>query len=75
MNLDDNLKKLLVGIRQGSYHPKASRIVEIPKSDGSRRPLAISCHEDKIVQEAVRRILERIYEPIFLKNASPVDSG
>ena len=30
------------------------------------RPLAISCTEEKIVQEAVRRILERIYEPHFL---------
>lgn len=66
-NLGDNLKKLRMKIRQGSYHPKPSRIVEIPKSDGSARPLAISCHEDKIVQEAVRRILERIYEPLFLE--------
>jgi group II intron reverse transcriptase/maturase len=56
-------------IRRGSYHPKPSRIVEIPKTDGSMRPLAISCYEDKIVQEALRRILERIYEPIFLKNS------
>jgi RNA-directed DNA polymerase len=65
-DLDRNLKELLIKIRQGSYHPKPSRIVEIPKADGSMRPLAISCHEDKIVQEAVKRILERIYEPIFL---------
>jgi len=66
-NLDENLKQLLMKIRKGAYQPKASRIVEIPKADGSTRPLAISCFEDKIVQEAVRRILERIYEPIFLK--------
>ncbi|HXH76020.1 MAG TPA: reverse transcriptase domain-containing protein [Bacteriovoracaceae bacterium] len=53
-------------IRTGAYRPKPSRIVEIPKSDGTTRPLAISCIEDKIVQLAVRNILERIYEPIFL---------
>jgi RNA-directed DNA polymerase len=64
--LDRNLKRLLMKIRQGGYHPRPSRIVEIPKSDGSLRPLAISCHEDKIVQEAVRRVLERVYEPLFL---------
>lgn len=63
--LDRNLKELLIRIRQGRYHPKPSRIVEIPKADGSMRPLAIACHEDKIVQDAVRRVLERIYEPIF----------
>ena len=63
--LDKSLQELLLKIRRGSYHPKASRIVEIPKIDGSTRPLAISCTEDKIVQEAVRRVLESIYEPIF----------
>jgi group II intron reverse transcriptase/maturase len=66
-NLEKNLEQLLIKIRRGSYHPKASRIVEIPKSDGSRRPLAIACFEDKIVQEAVRRIVEAIYEPVFLE--------
>ncbi|MEO5970597.1 MAG: reverse transcriptase domain-containing protein [Bdellovibrionia bacterium] len=66
-DLDNNLKNLLMKIRKGSYHPKPSRIVEIPKSDGGQRPLAISCHEDKIVQDAVKRILERIYEPNFLE--------
>ena len=64
--LESNLQELLKKIRNGSYYPKPSRIVEIPKVDGSKRPLAISCTEDKIVQEAVRRILERIYEPHFL---------
>ncbi|MCB1075354.1 MAG: group II intron reverse transcriptase/maturase [Simkania sp.] len=64
--LETNLQGLLKRIRNGSYYPKPSRIVEIPKVDGSMRPLAISCIEDKIVQEAVRCILERIYEPHFL---------
>jgi group II intron reverse transcriptase/maturase len=65
-NLEENLKHLLTQIRKGSYHPKPSRIREIPKADGSMRPLAIACFEDKIVQEAVRQIIERIYEPLFL---------
>ena len=64
--LEENLKQLLAKIRKGSYHPKPARIVQIPKSDGGVRPLAIACLEDKIVQEAVRRIMERIYEPMFL---------
>lgn len=64
--LESNLQELLKKIRNGSYYSKPSRIVEIPKADGSMRPLAISCIEDKIVQEAVRCILERIYEPHFL---------
>jgi group II intron reverse transcriptase/maturase len=66
-DLEANLENLLKMIRQGSYHPKASRIHEVAKADGSMRPLAISCFEDKIVQEAAKQIVERIFEPIFLE--------
>lgn len=70
-NLEKNLQSLLTKIRRGTYIPKPSRVVEIPKIDGTTRPLAIACMEDKIVQEACKRILERIFEPIFL----PVSFG
>jgi len=65
-NLEGNLTDLLIRIRRGTYTPKPSRIVEIPKEDGSKRPLAICCLEDKIIQSAMAKILEAIYEPIFL---------
>lgn len=65
-NLGSNLHELLCKIRNGSYYPKPTKTVEIPKNDGTTRPLAIACIEDKIVQEAVRRILEAIFEPHFL---------
>lgn len=64
--LEDNLQDLLVRIRKHAYKPQASRLVEIPKEDGSTRPLAISCYEDKIVQLAVSKILTAIFEPQFL---------
>jgi len=64
--LEDNLQDLLERIRRNAYKPQASRIVEIPKEDGSTRPLAISCFEDKIVQLAVSKILTSIFEPQFL---------
>ena len=70
-NLEENLKQLLVRIRRGTYRPKPARVVEIPKEDGSTRPLAISCLEDKLVQSAVNEILTSIYEPVFL----PVSYG
>jgi group II intron reverse transcriptase/maturase len=64
--LSANLDNLLDRIRHGTYKPKPSRITEIPKDDGSKRPLAIACFEDKLVQAAVSEILTKIYEPLFL---------
>jgi group II intron reverse transcriptase/maturase len=68
-NLENNLMQLVLKIRNGSYHPQPSRLVEIPKVSGGKRPLAISCLEDKIVQEAVKRIIERIFEPLFMNSS------
>jgi group II intron reverse transcriptase/maturase len=66
----------LFGLEQGeaisnkfkkhTYKWKAGRRVWIPKSGrGSKRPIDISTQEDRIVQEALRGILEAIYEPEF----------
>jgi group II intron reverse transcriptase/maturase len=69
INLEDNLQDLLRRIQGNAYKPQASRIVEIPKEDGSTRPLAIACFEDKLVQHAVNAILTKIYEPLFLPSS------
>jgi RNA-directed DNA polymerase len=65
-HLESNLQALHDKLCQQSYRPQPVRRVEIPKADGSMRPLGISCTEDKIVQEMVRRVLDAIYEPVFL---------
>ena len=39
--------------------------MEIPKENGKTRPLSIYCYEDKLVQEALREILEAVFEPVF----------
>ena len=36
-------------------------MVEISKDNGKMRPLSIYCYEDKLVQEALRRILEAVF--------------
>jgi RNA-directed DNA polymerase len=64
--LDKNISNLIQRLRRSTYQSKPARLVQIPKEDGSSRPLAISCLEDKLVQLAVSRILNKIYEPIFL---------
>ena len=64
-NLEENLNDLVRRLRQKAYKPQPARRVEIPKGDGKSRPLSIYCYEDKLVQEALRRILEVVFEPHF----------
>ena len=67
--LDRWLDELAADLKAKTYRPQPVRRVEIPKEDGTTRPLGISCTEDKIVQEMTRRILEAIYEPLFLNTS------
>jgi RNA-directed DNA polymerase len=64
--LDARLLDLQDRLHRGSYHPQPVRRVHIPKGDGRTRPLGIPSLEDKIVQQAVRMVLEPIYEREFL---------
>ena len=64
-HLDENLDKLVDRLKRRAYHPQPARRVEIPKDNGKTRPLSIYCYEDKLVQEALRRILEAVFEPMF----------
>ena len=64
-NLDANLEDLVSKLKRHSYKPKPARRVEIPKDNGKTRPLSIYCYEDKLIQEALRRVLEAVFEPHF----------
>jgi retron-type reverse transcriptase len=65
-NLDAKLLDLQDRVHRGAYHPQPVRRVHIPKGDGRTRPLGVPSLEDKVVQQAVRMILEPIYEREFL---------
>ncbi|NIU62795.1 MAG: group II intron reverse transcriptase/maturase [Pseudomonas stutzeri] len=64
--LDANLEDLHERLRSKRYRHQPLRRVHIPKGQGRRRPIGISVLEDKIVQGAVREVLEAIYEQDFL---------
>jgi RNA-directed DNA polymerase len=62
---DERITNLVTLLKENRYEPKPVRRIHIPKNDGRTRPLGISTGDDKLVQEVVRSILERLYEPIF----------
>jgi RNA-directed DNA polymerase len=65
-DLEDKLTKLHDRIHKGSYRARPARRTYIPKADGTQRPLAVLCLEDKVVQQAVATVLEAIYEEDFV---------
>ena len=65
-NLEENIHQLVERLKRKSYRAKLVRRHYIPKGDGGKRPLGIPAIEDKLLQLAVKRLLEAIYEQDFL---------
>ena len=67
------LEEFLVSIRQellsGNYKPEENRKVEIPKDNGKMRVLQIPTIRDRVVQGALKLILESIFEADFCSNS------
>ena len=61
------LKELSIALERGSYRPMPVRRVEISKGGGKLRPLGIPVVKDRIVQTALKFVLEPIFEREFLK--------
>jgi group II intron reverse transcriptase/maturase len=65
-HLDEHLRDLVERLKQKRYRAKLIRRVYIPKDNGKLRPLGIPVVEDKLLQCAVSRILQAIWEEDFL---------
>jgi len=61
-----NLHDLHERLKTKRYRHQPILRVHIPKDKGKTRPLGISAFEDKVVQDALRELLQAIYEQDFL---------
>jgi RNA-directed DNA polymerase len=64
--LEERLADLHGRVHRGAYRAQPSKRAWIPKADGRQRPLGLAALEDKIVQQAVKTVLDAIYEEDFL---------
>jgi RNA-directed DNA polymerase len=69
-DLEANLQDLSDRLRSGAYHPQKIKRVQIPKPGSrERRPLGIPTVRDRIVQTALRNVIEPIFERDFAEHS------
>lgn len=69
LELESNIRGLHQRLRAMRWRHQPIRRVHIPKGQGKTRPIGISSVEDKVVQDAIREVLEVVYEPIFYEGS------
>lgn len=67
--MEKKAEKIAKKIKRGKYEFKPVKRTWIPKPGGGKRkrPIDVPTQADRIVQEAIRGILEAIFEPVFLQ--------
>ena len=66
-DLNGNLRQLHERFKSGLYRAPPVRRKHIPKGDGTKtRPIGMPTLEDKILQQAVRMVIEPLWEAVFL---------
>ena len=67
--LDTNIKALQQELIEKKWQPQPYLKISIPKKENERRVLGLLCIKDKIVQQAIRQVLEPRFEKSFVSNS------
>ena len=68
-DLENLITQLINELRKKEYQPQPIRRVEIPKRNGGKRQLGIPSVRDRVVQENLRDILEKIFDQTFSEHS------
>ncbi|WP_225744262.1 group II intron reverse transcriptase/maturase [Marinilactibacillus sp. Marseille-P9653] len=68
--VEEHIEEIYLPLRQkllnGTYKPQPVKRVEIPKPNGDKRKLGIPCVRDRVVQKAIKQVIEPLIDPHFL---------
>ncbi|MGM8366041.1 group II intron reverse transcriptase/maturase, partial [Virgibacillus sp. W0181] len=67
--VDSFLENIQEELQEGTYQPQSNRKVDIPKANGKMRTLQIPTIRDRVVQGALKLIMEAIFETDFCPNS------
>jgi len=66
---EKRIQNIIRCLKDHSYQPKPARRTYIPKKNGKLRPLGVPSSDDKLIQQAIKMLLESIYEDTFAETS------